>query len=59
MPNPAAVTLVLSTRPRKAVQEGGGQMHREAPHLLVLTVPIFFFLGPVLSWSFTYGFRAL
>ena len=32
-PNTAAMTLVLDTRPKGAVQEGGGQKHLKAPIL--------------------------
>ena len=38
-PNPAAMTPVLDTRPKGAVQEGGGQKHRKAP---ILPCVIFF-----------------
>ena len=33
-PNPAAMTPVLGAWPIGAVQEGGGQMHSDSPHLL-------------------------
>ena len=39
------MTPVLCTRPTGAVQEGGGQMHRESPHLpcpICLSVVTFF-----------------